>query len=118
MESRPVELILAHNLSEHLASPVLLLDAKGTLIFFNEPAEPILGLSYEDVGELPVDEWTSRMDGDLAFMRSVDAHRTACHDVVLTLADGTSRTFQAVTLPLTGREGRHLGAIVILGEGV
>jgi PAS domain-containing protein len=117
MESRPVELILAHNLSEHLASPVLLLDAKGTLIFFNEPAEPILGLRYEDVGELSVDDWTSRMDGDLSFMGSVSSRRTACHDVLLRLADGTSRPFQAVTLPLTGREGRHLGAIIVLGEG-
>src|SRR6478736_1815532 len=53
----PIELILSRQLAEVLAMPVFLTDTAGNLLFYNEPAEEILGKRYEDTGEMQVDEW-------------------------------------------------------------
>jgi hypothetical protein len=53
----PIELILSRQLAECLDMPVFLTDTVGNLLFYNEPAEDILGKRYEDTGEMPVDEW-------------------------------------------------------------
>ena len=34
-------------------------DRRGTLLYFNEAAEPVLGLSYPEVGGLPREKWAS-----------------------------------------------------------
>jgi len=53
----PIELILSRQLAECLDMPVFLTDTVGNLLFYNEPAEDILGKRYEDTGEMAVDEW-------------------------------------------------------------
>ena len=35
------------------------MDLEGNLLFYNEPAEAILGLRYEESGELPLSEWAT-----------------------------------------------------------
>jgi PAS domain-containing protein len=45
---RPVELILARGLMANIATPAFLVDADGTLAFFNDGAGDLLGLRYED----------------------------------------------------------------------
>jgi PAS domain-containing protein len=59
-EHRPLSLILARNLVTNLALPALLTDADERVIFFNEAAALIFGLSFEEVGCLTRDEWTTR----------------------------------------------------------
>ena len=59
-EHRPLSLILARNLVTNLALPALLTDAEERVIFFNEAAALIFGLSFEEVGCLSRDEWTRR----------------------------------------------------------
>src|SRR5205814_6233821 len=49
--------ILARQLASSLSRPILLVDAEGTLIFYNEPAEAILNQRFEETGEIPSDEW-------------------------------------------------------------
>ena len=53
----PIELILSRQLADCLNMPVFLTDTIGNLLFYNEPAEDILGKRFEDTGEMPVDEW-------------------------------------------------------------
>ena len=43
MAQYPVELILTRQVASQMAMPVFLVDADGTLVFYNEPAERILG---------------------------------------------------------------------------
>ena len=38
--------------------PILLVDTTGTLIFYNEPAEAILGQRFEETGEIAADTWS------------------------------------------------------------
>src|SRR4029453_4991519 len=55
---KPIELILARQLATHLAMPIFLVDADGTLVFFNEPAERILGRRFDETGEMPAAAWS------------------------------------------------------------
>lgn len=52
-------MILFRQLASYLAMPVFLVDPVGNLVFYNESAERILGLRYEETGEMPVDEWST-----------------------------------------------------------
>jgi PAS domain S-box-containing protein len=51
-QSRPLPLILARELAANVATPYLVLDAEGTLVYFNERAERIIGATPAEIGEL------------------------------------------------------------------
>src|SRR5262249_16116933 len=44
-----------------LANPAAVVDAEGTLVYFNEAAEPILGLTYAEAGGLRAGGWATQM---------------------------------------------------------
>src|SRR5688500_18201577 len=52
-------LILAREFASKLATPMFVSDASGDLVFYNEPAEIVLGRSYAEAGELRAEEWIS-----------------------------------------------------------
>ena len=52
MAQLPVELILVRQLAHGLAVPTFVVDAAGDLVFVNEAAEALLGLDFEDVGQV------------------------------------------------------------------
>lgn len=58
-QPKPVQIILARQLASSLAMPIFIVDTEGTLVFFNECAERILGQRFEETGELPDTEWTA-----------------------------------------------------------
>ena len=47
MKAYDIELILSRQLAECLYIPVFINDTEGNLLFYNEPAEEILGKMYE-----------------------------------------------------------------------
>ena len=59
MKAYDIELILSRQLAECLSIPVFITDIGGNLLFYNEPAEEILGRRYEETGEMPVEEWST-----------------------------------------------------------
>src|SRR5262245_18680074 len=59
---KPIELILMRQLAGTLVTPIFLLDPSGTLVFYNEPAERILGVRFDETGEMPATEWTTRWE--------------------------------------------------------
>ena len=54
-----IEVILMRQTASYLAMPIFVVDPKGNLVYFNEPAEELLGLRYEEVGEMPAEEWST-----------------------------------------------------------
>lgn len=54
---RPVELILARNLIATLSTPGFLVDEDGIVVFFNDAASVLLGVRFEEVGQMGPDEW-------------------------------------------------------------
>jgi len=59
--SKSIQIILARQLASCIATPILLVDALGTLIYYNEPAEAIFNQRFDETGEMPAGEWTTRM---------------------------------------------------------
>jgi PAS domain-containing protein len=56
---KPLELILARNLLTSISTAAFLVDSEGALVFYNEAAAAFLGRSFEDVGKLNAEEWTT-----------------------------------------------------------
>ena len=52
-QTRSLVLILAKDLASRLATPVFVVDHEGSLLYFNEAAEPVLGVPYAETGEMP-----------------------------------------------------------------
>jgi PAS domain-containing protein len=120
-------LILARDLTSRLANPAAVVDAEGTLVYFNEVAEPILGLTYAEAGELRAGEWAAQMDpkdpdGDtvpleklplgVAFREGRPAHRA----LTITGGDGVRRDIESTAIPLCPCEGLILGAVALFWE--
>ena len=59
MPAYEIEIILNRQLADCLSMPVFITDTKGNLIFYNEPAEQILGTRFEDAGEMKVETWST-----------------------------------------------------------
>ena len=54
MPSYGIEIILNRQLADCLSIPVFIIDPTGNLIFYNTPAEEVLGKRFEDTGEMPI----------------------------------------------------------------
>ena len=52
MAQLPIELILVRQLADGLAVPTFVVDAAGDLVFVNEAAAGLLGLRFDEVGEV------------------------------------------------------------------
>ena len=57
MAGHAIEIILSRQLADCLSVPVFIVDPQGTLLFYNAPAEVILGQKFQDTGAMPVGEW-------------------------------------------------------------
>ncbi|HEY6672074.1 MAG TPA: hypothetical protein VIZ91_06195 [Solirubrobacterales bacterium] len=58
MEQKSLELILARNFLTSLSTPAFLVDVRGALVFYNEAAGAMLGISFEESARTPAEEWS------------------------------------------------------------
>ena len=117
-------LILAREFASQLAMPMFVADGDGTLIFYNEAAERILGRSFAEVGELTAPELVETFD-----VESVEGEYLEPENRALGIAfferrpvhgkrrvrgvDGVWRTIAITTFPLmTGLD--ELGGVVAI----
>jgi PAS domain-containing protein len=122
-----VELILIRHLAEYLAVPVFIVDPEGTLLFYNEPAESILGRRFEEAGEMPASEWSTVFNAtdesgapippeQLPLMIAQTEHRPAHGSHWIWGLDGARHSIEVTALPLVGIAGRAVGAVAIFWE--
>jgi PAS domain-containing protein len=127
MNQQEIEVILARQLADYLALPVFLVDPEGDLLFYNEPAERILGHRYLESGPLPAQEWSTifqpvdeagsalppeRLPLMIALREGRPAHRAFwIHGL-----DGVRRRIEVTAFPLIGQSNRNLGAIALFWE--
>ena len=112
---KPIQLILARQLASCLAMPILILDTDGTLVFFNEPAEVILGQRYDETGEIPANEWSA-----LFAVADEDRNPIAQEDRPTMLALSERKPIsRTVWMRCENREWRHVNitAFPLIGEG-
>jgi PAS domain-containing protein len=122
-DQHPVELIMARGMMSNLASPAFLVDNDGSLIFFNEPAGTMLGLTYEEAGPLAAEEWGTMFkpldyDGNpipveqLPLLRAISAGRPGHSRMAIRSTKGELQRIEVCAFPVVGRTGQH-GAMAI-----
>ena len=127
MPQKAIELILMRQLADCLTLPILLFDQGGNLVFYNEPAEALLGHRFDETGEITLEEWytifrVTAEDGspvpleDRPLIIALNKGRAAHRDYLLQTADGITRRVGLTALPLDGQGTRYLGAAVVFWE--
>lgn len=127
MSQQEIEVILARHLAEYLAMPIFIVEPDGALLFYNEPAEKILGLRYDETGPMPASEWASVFDpmdeqgnplapDDLPLMIALMQHHPAHRNFWIRGLDGGMRQIAVTAFPLKVQADRFLGALAIFWE--
>jgi hypothetical protein len=124
---RNLVLILARDFAARLATAVFLVDAEGTLIYYNEAAGHVLGRTYVEGTEMGAAEWSTVFepaDADgkplpleelplgIAITRRQPAHR----DLQIKGADGVARHIEVSAFPLFAHADDCVGAVAIFWE--
>jgi PAS domain-containing protein len=124
---RHLVLILARNFASRLATPVWLVDAEGTVIYFNEGAEAVLGRRFIEGRGMPASEW-SRMftpldegGNPVPYERlplgiAISEGRPDHADLQIKGADEVDRRIAVTAFPLFAHPGESVGALAIFWE--
>lgn len=127
MSQRDVSLILMRQLASALAVPVLISDETGELLFFNEPAEKLIGQRFDEFGDLPLDQ-QSRVFS----VRDEQGEEVPPEQVPISVAmrelrpvhrrvfgrgyDGVDHHVEITAFPLLGADGHLSGAVAMFWE--
>ena len=126
MAQKPLELILARNLLTSLSTPAFLVDGSGALIFYNEAAGAMLGISFEEQSHMSADQWSHAVgpfgtDGKplsieelpttKALRRGLPAHGA----FTVKSVTGKSYEIESTALPIVA-EGGQEGAMIFFWQ--
>jgi hypothetical protein len=123
----PIQIILIRQLAGYLSVPLFLVDPKGDLLFYNEPAEIILGRRFEETGVMPATVWSSAftpvddagkpvLPEDLPLMSTLVKQRPAYKRFHIKGMNGVHRHIDVVSLPIVGLQGDFIGAVALFWE--
>jgi PAS domain-containing protein len=123
-----VEMILVRHLASYLFVPVLVVDTTGTVVFYNEPAERILGVRFEETGridpqevdrlvELSDDPSAGPEDSERPLVTALQQRRPAhARRWLLRRADRVRLQVELTAFPIIDQEERLLGAMAMFWE--
>ena len=117
-------LILARELASNLATPTLIADDRGQLVFFNEAAEEVVGRTFAETGEVPLDEWTARFSPRTLESEplpperrpariALDERRPSHQQFLVTSLDGVDREIAVTAFPLFAHADEFVGIMAI-----
>jgi PAS domain-containing protein len=121
-------MILVRQLAGYLFVPVLVLDTAGTVIFYNEPAERILGVRFEETGridreeadrliELSDDPTAGPDDAGRPIVVALQQRRPAhARRWLLRRSDRVWLQVELTAFPVIDQEDRLLGAVAMFWE--
>ena len=124
MEQKPIELILARNFLTSLSTPAFLVDVRGALLFYNEAAGALLGISFEEAGRMPASEWGKVIgpfgeDGEpmpleeIPTTKALRKGRPAHGRFTVRSFKGEDYEIESTALPIVAEEGQE-GAMIFL----
>jgi len=127
MADKCPELIVMRQLASYLAMPIFVQDRAGDLVYFNEPAEPILVRRFDETGALTRTElWDlfhpTRRDGtplpgeENPFLAAREKGKAVHREFRLRGTDGITREIEGTAIPLTNRHGEVVGDFAIFWE--
>src|ERR1700704_3286653 len=125
--AKSIQIILARQLASSIAAPILLVDAEGTLVFYNESAEAIFNQRFDETGEMPAAEWTTRiaaMDNERKpippdhrpMMQAIPKRHAVSQTMWLRRSDGEWRHVHVTAFPRIGERDTLFGAMTIFWE--
>jgi PAS domain S-box-containing protein len=120
---KPIELIQARSLIASLSTAAFLVDEEGTLLFYNQAAGELLGMTFDQAGEMPPNEWGSRFRPrepggreltveELPLTIALREGEPGHARMEITAADGEDHQIAVSAIPIRGRSGQH-GAFAI-----
>ena len=120
-------LILAREFASNLATPTLIADDRGVLVFYNEAAESIVGRAFAETGEMPLDEWTASFEPRTADAEplpperrpariALDQRRAAHERFRITSPDGVDRDVAVTAFPLFAHADEFVGIVAIFWD--
>jgi PAS domain-containing protein len=124
MAAYEIEIILNRQLADCLSIPVFITDTAGHLIFYNEPAENILGKRFEDTGEMPVEEWSTVFKpldelenplppDELPLVKTLKDCSPYHKTFWIKSLKGNMEKISVTSYPIIGRTAKFLGAVAI-----
>lgn len=127
MAQHEIEIILFRQLASCLAIPIFIVDPQGTLIYYNEPAEALLGQRFEETGAMAEVEWATSFrpitaGGEpvpadrLPLVRAIDERRPAHAEFWIEGLDRVRRHLSVTAFPLDSQSGRLVGAVALFWE--
>jgi PAS domain S-box-containing protein len=122
--SKHLVLILAREFASNLATPMLIADGEGQLVFFNEAAEEVIGRSFAEIGEMPMEEFSASFaprTADsvpvprerLATRIALEERRAAHEQIRITSRDGAEREVSVTAFPLFAHADEFVGIVAI-----
>jgi PAS domain-containing protein len=123
----PIQIILIRQLAGYISVPLFLVDPKGDLLFYNEPAEVILGQRFEETGAMPAETWSKAFTPvdeqglpmppeDLPLMIALTTRRPAYKRFYIRGMNGVRRHIEVASIPIAGLQGEFLGAAALFWE--
>ncbi len=127
MEQQPIELILTRRWAALLAMPVWVMDVDGNLVFYNEPAEALVGARFDEVGPIHASELAKRfettaLDGepipneDLPIVVALREWAPSHMELRARALDGAWRLLAITAVPIVGHDAKLLGALAAFWE--
>lgn len=124
MAAYAIEIILSRQLADCLSVPVFITDTAGHLIFYNEPAEEILGKRFEETGEMPVSEWATVFKpldeegnelapDELPLVKTLKYISPFHKTFRIRSLKGEDQLISATSYPIIDRTKKFLGAVAI-----
>ena len=123
MDQKPLGLILARNFLTSLTTPAFLVDERGALLFYNEAAGAMLGISFEESSRISAAEWSRAVgpfddDGkplpieDLATTKALRRGRPTHESFCIRSVKGKDYEIEASALPIVANDGQE-GAMIL-----
>jgi PAS domain-containing protein len=127
MAQREIEIILLRQWASHMSLPIWVAGVDGNLLYYNEPAEALLGVRYDEAGEMPLAELTEVFQVEAAdgspmsmdvFPLAVALRQERPSHIRLRYSglDGVWRDVEVTAFPFEGEGRRLLGAVAIWWE--
>ena len=124
MAGHEIEIILSRQWADYLSIPVFLTDPEGNLIFYNEPAEEILGKHFDETGPMAVTEWSTMFSPqdehgnplspeDLPLVKTLQTQKPAQGSFWIRNLKNERMHLSVTSFPVIGMSAGRLGAIAI-----
>lgn len=126
-EQHPVEIILLRQAASYLTIPIWITNHDGDLIYYNDPAGKMVGLEFDEVGPLPVDQLQTMFkvtdfEGnpltgpEVPTVTPLVTHRPARGKIRFLALDQVWRDIEVWATPLEAQSGRFVGILATFWE--